>query len=65
MLPFIVIPGQITAPIAEQLGGTDISAPVGLLVSAVAYYVLTRSLDLDAEAPAIEASERTIAETMP
>ena len=41
------------------------SMVVGLLVSAVVYYVLTRSLDLVAETPAIEASERTIAETMP
>ncbi len=65
MLPFIVIPGVVTAPIAEQLGGTDISAVVGLFVSAVVYYILTRSLDLASETPAIEASERTIAETMP
>ena len=65
MLPFIVIPGVATGPVAEALGGADISAIVGLLVSASAYYVLTRSLDLATEVPAIEASERTIAETMP
>ena len=65
MLPFIVIPGVATGPVAEALGGADISAIVGLLVSASAYYILTRSLDLATEVPAIEASERTIAETMP
>ncbi len=70
MLPFVVIPAgftaePITGPIAASLGGADISAVVGLVVSAAAYYLLTRSLDLAAEAPAIEASERTIASTMP
>ena len=65
MLPFIVIPGVATGPLVESLGGADVSAVVGLLVSAVAYYLLTRSLDLAAETPAIEASERIIAETMP
>jgi purine-cytosine permease-like protein len=62
MLPFIVIPGVVTAPAAEALGGTDVSAIVGLLVSALVYYALTRSLDLAAEVPAIEASERAISE---
>jgi purine-cytosine permease-like protein len=65
MLPFIVIPGVATGPVAGAIGGADISAIVGLLVSASAYYLLTRSLDLAGENPAIEASERTIAETMP
>ena len=65
MLPFIVIPGVATGPLVESLGGADISAVIGLLVSAVAYYLLTRSLDLAAETPAIEASERVIAEMMP
>jgi purine-cytosine permease-like protein len=65
MLPFIVIPGWVTGPLAEQIGGADISAPIGLAVSAGVYFLLTRSLDLAAEEPAIEASERTIAEMMP
>ena len=65
MAPFIVIPGWVTAPLAEALGGADVSAVVGLVVSAGVYFVLTRSLDLAAENPAIDASERAIAETMP
>ncbi len=65
MAPFIVIPGWVTAPLAEVLGGADVSAVIGLVVSAGVYFALTRSLDLAAENPAIDASERTIAETMP
>ena len=64
MAPFIVIPGWVTGPIASQIGGADISAIVGLIVSAAVYYGLSRSLDLAAEVPAIEASERAIRENM-
>ena len=65
MAPFFLIPGVFSGPAANALGGVDISAPVGLVVSALVYYALTRSLDLDAERAAIEASERTIASQMP
>lgn len=65
MLPFIVIPGWVTGPAAEAIGGADISAIVGLAVSAGVYFLLTRSLDVAGEQPAVEASERRIAETMP
>ncbi|MBF8289537.1 MAG: allantoin permease [Chloroflexi bacterium] len=70
MIPFVYIPAGFTdepivGPIATQLGGTDISAVVGLVVSALVYFALTRSLDVAGEGPAIDASERTIAETMP
>ncbi len=70
MLPFIVIPAGLTdkaiqGPLASYLGGADVSAFVGLIASAAVYFLLTRSLDLAAEEPAIEASERTISATMP
>ena len=65
MLPFVVVPGYATGPLAAALGGTDVSAIVGLVVSAAAYYLLTRSLDVAAETPAVEASERLLADTMP
>lgn len=65
MAPFFVIPGILTGPAASALGGVDISSIVGLVVSGVAYFVLTRDLDLAAEAAAIDASERTIAAEMP
>ncbi len=65
MAPFIVIPGVVTAPLAQVFGGVDVSAIVGLLVSAAAYFLLTRSLDTAAEESAIAASEQFIRENMP
>ena len=65
MAPFFVVPGVFTGPAASALGGVDISSIVGLLVSGVVYFVVTRDLDLAAEAAAIDASERTIAAEMP
>lgn len=65
MAPFFVVPGVFTGPAAGALGGVDISSIVGLVVSGVAYFIVTRDLDLTAEAAAIDASERTIAAEMP
>ncbi len=65
MAPFFVVPGVFTGPAASALGGVDISSIVGLLVSGVVYFVVTRDLDLAGEAAAIDASERTIAAEMP
>jgi NCS1 family nucleobase:cation symporter-1 len=61
MAPFYVIPGVFEGPVAVAIGGADISAIVGLATSSVAYYLLTRSLDVSAERPAIEASEMALA----
>ena len=65
MAPFYVIPGVVAGPAARALGGVDISAIVGLVVSGLVYFLLTRSLDLSAEEPAIARSERLIAEELP
>ena len=65
MAPFIVIPGWVKGPAVDALGGADISAIVGLVVSAAVYFLLTRSLDVAAEESAIAASERVLGETMP
>lgn len=45
---------------AAKLGAVDNSIVVGLLVSGGLYYILTRSLDVAAEEPAIQASEETL-----
>jgi nucleobase:cation symporter-1, NCS1 family len=50
-----------TGRAAKALNGTDISFAVGLVVASVLYYALSRSLDLAAEAPIVEASEATLA----
>ncbi|MET9382400.1 cytosine permease [Streptomyces sp. NPDC002928] len=52
MIPFFSTV-KWTGPIANNLGGADISPFIGLPVAAITYYVLTRSLDLDAEKQAI------------
>ncbi|SHF31135.1 purine-cytosine permease family protein [Streptoalloteichus hindustanus] len=48
MVPFMVT-APYTGPVAALLGGVDCSVLVGLPVSALAYWFLTRSLDLAAE----------------
>lgn len=46
-----------TSPMAEMWDGIDTAWIVGLLVGGVLYYVLSRSMDLEAEQAAIELSE--------
>lgn len=65
MAPFFNIIGYYAGPMVEPLGGADISAIVGLAVSAIVYFLLTRNLDLPAEEQAIAASEQRIATELP
>lgn len=60
-VPFFVLPGVYSGPIAKQLGGVDIGWLVGLVVSGVSYFALSRSLDVRAEQSAIAASEQALA----
>jgi purine-cytosine permease-like protein len=48
MVPFFSTP-SFTGPVAKALDGADLSLFVGLPVSAVLYYVLARSIDVEAE----------------
>jgi nucleobase:cation symporter-1, NCS1 family len=63
-IPFMVLPGiagfKYTGPVAKHISGVDISWLVGLAVSGVAYWVLSRSLNVRAEAAAIEASDQEL-----
>jgi nucleobase:cation symporter-1, NCS1 family len=59
-LPFWVLPGIWTAPLGSALQGIDIAWLVGLLVSGTTYYLLSRSLDVDAEMDEVRASEREL-----
>ncbi len=47
-------------PAAKALGNTDISFLVGFVVTCVAYLLLARSIDVKAEQPAVEESEREL-----
>ena len=60
-IPFMVLPGYFIGPAAEALGGIDFSWVIGLLVAGIAYFALTRNLDLKAESAAIKASEAALA----
>lgn len=56
LVPFMST-GLYTGPMIEVLNGADIAFLVGLVVAGAAYWVLTRGLDLSAEAAAVERSK--------
>jgi nucleobase:cation symporter-1, NCS1 family len=49
MTPFFNVSGFYTGFISKAMGGIDISLFIGLPVSAILYWLLTRGLDLNAE----------------
>ena len=57
MVPFFSLPGLYTGPIAERIGGADISFAIGLVVAGGLYYVFSRGLDLQAEEEARRRSQ--------
>ena len=63
-VPFMVLPvlgsWSYTGPAAAALGGVDLAWLVGLVVSSVAYLLLSRSLNLDAERRAEAASDAVL-----
>ena len=63
-IPFMVLPSiggwSFTGPVAGALGGVDLAWLVGLVVTAVAYFALTRALDLRAERQVEQASEQAL-----
>ncbi|TNM64094.1 allantoin permease [Streptomyces sp. NP160] len=60
-LPFVSVPGVVTAPVAGALDGADFAPLVGLLVPAVVYLLLSRGVDLRAEQAAVERSRAELA----
>ncbi|WP_219893548.1 purine-cytosine permease family protein [Aquisediminimonas profunda] len=63
MVPFFKT-GLYVGPIAQALGGADVSMLVGLPVSALAYLLFCRNLDLPAEMQQIDTLDRNL-ETEP
>jgi purine-cytosine permease-like protein len=59
-VPFFDLAGVYEGPIAHALGDVDISWAPGLAVAGMVYYIFTRSLNLAAERPEIEASARRL-----
>ena len=66
-IPFMVLPGiagfKYTGPVAKHISGVDISWIIGLVVSGTVYWLLSRSLNLPAEARAIQASDEALETT--
>ncbi|CAM5721192.1 cytosine permease [Mycolicibacterium aubagnense] len=60
MVPFVSLT-FFEGSIAKMLGGVDISFIVGLAVSGLAYYVLTRGIDLSGEHAAVDRSRQELA----
>jgi purine-cytosine permease-like protein len=54
---YFTIPIGFIGPLAEDLNGVDISWIVGAVVTGVAYWLLTRNLDVAAEQAAIDRSD--------
>jgi purine-cytosine permease-like protein len=61
-MPFFVVPGVFTGPVAAAMSGVDIGWLVGLVVTAIAYAVLTRNFEPATEAAACAASRLTLGE---
>ncbi|MGW2639065.1 purine-cytosine permease family protein [Streptomyces sp. NPDC001348] len=60
MVPFFSVGTLYVGPVAKALDGGDISLFVGLPVSAVLYWLLTRSIDVAAETRLAEAEAETL-----
>ena len=59
-IPFWVLPGIWTGPLGNALQGIDVAWLVGLVVSGASYFLLSRSLDVDAESREVRASEEKL-----
>lgn len=59
-VPFFVVPGIWTGPLGDALHGVDIAWLVGLAVSGCSYYLLSRSLDVEAEDREVKRSHREL-----
>ncbi len=60
-VPFFLVPGVWTGPVAKALGGLDFAWLVSLTTTAIAYALLSLGFRREAEAPAIAASEVALA----
>jgi NCS1 family nucleobase:cation symporter-1 len=59
-IPFFVLPGIYTGPMAKLMGGVDIAWLIGLLASSLVYLLASRSINLKHEHQAIRHSEQEL-----
>ena len=62
LLNLVSLKSYFTGPLAKHLNSVDISWIVGAVVTGIAYWLLTRNLDVSAEKGAIAESERVLTE---
>ena len=62
LLNLVTLKSYFTGPLASKINSVDISWIVGAVVTGVAYWLLTRNLDVTAEQGAIKASEDMLQE---
>lgn len=62
MIPFFSVPGLFIGFVAHSLNDADISLFVGLPVSAILYWVLSQSIDVEAEIRVAEAEQAELEE---
>jgi len=60
MIPFFSLPGLFTGPVANLIGGADVSFAVGLVIAGGLYLLFSRNLDRTAEEAARERSQREL-----
>jgi NCS1 nucleoside transporter family len=61
MIPFFATTFY-TGPVANAIGGADVSFAIGLIVSGGLYYLLSRGLDLSGELSAVQSSQAELGE---
>jgi purine-cytosine permease-like protein len=60
LLNLVTLKSYYTGPFAKDLNSVDISWIVGVVVTGIAYWILTRNLDVEAERSAIAQSDREL-----
>jgi purine-cytosine permease-like protein len=59
MMPFAVV-GNMEGPVANAMGGVDISMVIGLIVAVIVYWALARSIDLEDERRNVAIADRDL-----
>jgi NCS1 family nucleobase:cation symporter-1 len=57
ILPFAVLQGLWTGPLANKIGGVDIGWLIGLLISDGSYFILSKGINVAAEGSYVERSQ--------
>jgi NCS1 family nucleobase:cation symporter-1 len=64
-IPFFVVPGVYTGPVAARLDGVDLGWLLSLAAASLAYIGLSRGFDMADEVPAIDASAASVTAAAP